>query len=90
MPNDGFGHLDPHATLKRLQLECKAGCEFVDVMKGGEVETYVVPMSLSFASMDETAFRQVFAALCDHVAATYWHDLDANEIEAMTGVMVEP
>lgn len=43
--------------------------------------------SLSFDSMPEHQFRQVWEAICRHVAEHYWPDLTEDTIEAMAGLM---
>lgn len=43
--------------------------------------------SLAFDSMPEHQFRQVWEAICRHVAEHYWPDLTEEAIEAMAGLM---
>lgn len=87
---EGFEHLDAHKTLKRLQLEAGAGCdELVLQVPGVGQVPYRIPRSLSFESMDEPEFRQVFKAMCEHVSGTYWPSLSADEIEDMAAAMPE-
>lgn len=87
---DGFENLDAHQTLKRLQLESGAGCdELVLKVPGVGLVPYKVPRSLSFESMDEPEFRQVFATMCKHVSDTYWTELSPDEIEDMAAAMPE-
>jgi hypothetical protein len=85
---DGFEHLDAHKTLKRLQLEAGAGCdELMLQVPGVGPVPYKIPKSLSFESLDEAEFRQVFTAMCEHVSNTYWPSLSADDIEEMAEAM---
>lgn len=87
---DGFEHLDAHKVLKRLQLEAGAGCdELMLQVPGVGPVPYKIPRSLSFESMDEAEFRQVFKAMCEHVSKTYWPSLSADEIEELAAAMPE-
>ena len=87
---EGFEHMDAHQTLKRLQLEAGAGCdELVMRVPGVGMVPYKIPRSLSFESLDEAEFRQVFAAMCKHVSETYWPELSPDEIEDMASAMPE-
>lgn len=87
---DGFENLDAHQVLKRLQLEAGVGCdELVLNVPGVGVVPYKIPRSLSFESMDEPEFRQIFKAMCKHVSDTYWPSLEPEEIEDMAAAMPE-
>lgn len=87
---DGFEGLDAHRVLKRLQVESGHGCEEISMrIPGVGVVPYRVPRSLSWESMDEAEFRQVFKGICKHVSDTYWTSLSPEEVEAMAEVMPE-
>jgi hypothetical protein len=86
---DQFEGMDAHRVLKRLQWESGEGCEEMGVMVPGVGHALVrIPLSLSFESMDEGSFKEVFRGLCRHVAEHYWPSLTAEQIEDMAGVMV--
>lgn len=84
---DEFAGMDPHAVLKRLQMECGVGCEEIAYKVHGMTVVQRVPLSLSFESMEEDEFRAVFAGICRHLAATYWPTLTADEIAGMIELM---
>lgn len=87
---DAFTGCDPHAVLKRLQVEGNVGCdEMAVVFPGIGPCTYRIPRSLSFASMDEGEFKQVIAAMCRYVSVTYWPSCSPERIEAMASAWVE-
>lgn len=87
---EAFAGMDPHGVLKRLQIEANVGCDEIALnFPGVGPCTYRVPRSLSFGSMDDGEFRQVIAAMCAHVARTYWPSLSPDRIEAMASVWVE-
>lgn len=85
---EDFEGMDPHKVLKRLQWESGIGCETLGVKVPGVgfVETRI-PISLSFESMDDGEFEEVFRGLCRHVAKVYWPELDEDQIAAMAEVM---
>ena len=84
---DDFTGMDPHAVLKRLQLECGIGCEEIAYKVHGMTVVQRVPLSLSFESLDEAEFEAVFRGMCRHLAATYWPSLSADEIAGMIELM---
>ncbi|MAT70376.1 MAG: hypothetical protein CMJ58_12725 [Planctomycetaceae bacterium] len=84
-----FAEMDSHKALKRLQLESGIGCdEVVYRIPGYGMAIQRLPKSLSFASMDEGQFREVFRGLCRHVAAEYWPSCTPEQIEHMAQCMV--
>jgi hypothetical protein len=87
---EAFEGLDAHKVLKRLQIEANIGCDEVPLnFPGIGPCTYRVPRSLSFVSMDDGEFKEVFQAMCTHVAKTYWQDLTAEQIEEMAQIMAD-
>lgn len=87
---EAFEGMDAHGCLKRLQIEANAGCDEIALnFPGVGPCTYRVPRSLSFESMDEAEFKQVFKAMCEHVSKTYWRDLSADQIADMASCMPE-
>lgn len=48
------------------------------------------PKSLSFQSMDDTEFRQVFSQLATYLSHTYWRELSPERIADMVGIAPEP
>lgn len=81
---EAFHGLDGHTVLKRLQLEGDIGCDEIALnFPGIGPCTYRVPQSLSFESMEEGQFRQVFQQFCEYVSRRYWPDLTPEQIAAM-------
>lgn len=48
-----------------------------------------VPQSIAFSEMPEDEFHQLYTRMCDHIAATYWPDLDAEKVAALAELMPE-
>ena len=69
---EAFEGLDPHGVLKRLQLEANIGCDEMFIQADGRTFPYRIPRSLSFESMDEGQFQEVYAGLREYVIRTYW------------------
>jgi len=82
---EDFETMDAHAALNRLQLESGAGCEEIGIKMAGNRELVVqrVPLSLSFESMDESAFQRVMRSICNHLILKYWPDTTIEEILEM-------
>lgn len=85
---DDFHGMQAHQVLKRLQLEANIGCEEVayQIPNHGMV-VQRIPMSLSFASMDEAEFLEVYKAMCRHVCDRYWPELEPEQVEEMGELM---
>ena len=87
---EAFSALDGHRVLKRLQIESGIGCDEMAIYVPGVGQClHRTPRSLSFESMDQAQFREVYRGLCDHVAQTYWPGLSAEQIEDMATMMPE-
>ena len=83
-----FTGMDAHAVLKRLQWEAGIGCEEMGVkVPGIGFTTIRIPLSLSFASMDEGTFTEVFRGLARYVAAEYWEGMTVEQVQEMVEVM---
>ena len=85
-----FEGMDSHRVLKRVQIEAKIECDEVLLYAEG-VGSFIqfLPRSLSFSAMDEGRFKELFVAMCRHIAKTYWKDRTTEQIEAMAEVMVD-
>lgn len=87
---EAFEGLDGHQVLKRIQIEGNIGCDEIALnFPGVGPCTYRVPKSLSFASMDDGEFREVYDAMCRYIAKHYWTDLSADQIAEMVECMPE-
>lgn len=88
---DAFNGMDPHAVLKRLQVESGVGCDEIACQMPNGRGNYLarIPKSLSFESMDEGEFHEVMRGLCRHLAVQYWQDCTLEQIESMAGCMVQ-
>ena len=79
-----FEDMNSHTVLKRLQVEGNVGCDEMAVMFPGIGPcTYRIPRSLSFESMDESEFGEVFQGFCKYVSRTYWPSMEPEAIERM-------
>lgn len=88
---ESFSGMKAHAVLKRLQWEGNIGCEEMGVMVPGVGMAMIrTPKSLGYESMDQGEFYEVMRAFCNWISEKYWPSLDAEQIEQMAGVMVEP
>lgn len=86
---EAFDGVTAHGALKRIQLEANIGCEEVAYMAPGfGLVEQRIPKSLSFESMDDGEFREVFLGMCRHIASTYWPEMSEQEIAEMAEVMV--
>lgn len=47
----------------------------------------LVPQSLAFDRMEQGEFERFYAGICAHLAAAYWPELDAQQIEHMAELM---
>ena len=84
---DEFTGMDPHAALKRLQMESGIGCEEIAYKVHGMTIVQRIPISLSFESMEQGEFEQVYRGMCRHLATTYWPSLSADEVAQMAELM---
>jgi hypothetical protein len=85
---DAFSGLSCHAVIKRLQREAGVFCEEQEIEIPGIGKLVVkVAQSIAFDCMDEADFHELYSAICRHVAATYWPELDEEAVEAMAGLM---
>lgn len=83
-----FNDLDAHTVLKRLQVESGAGCEKIAAKIGSQIVPVNVPISISFESMDQGEFDEVFAQLVDHVRREYWPTETNQAIKDMAEEML--
>lgn len=79
--------MSAHATIKRLQLEAGVGCEEIAYRINGMAVVQRILLSLSYESLDDAEFHEVYGAICRHIAANYWKDLSAEEVAAMADLM---
>lgn len=84
---EDFAGMSAHATIKRLQLESNVACDEIAYRINGMSVIQRVPRSLSFESLDDGEFHEVFTAICRHIAANYWKDLTAEEVAKMAEIM---
>jgi hypothetical protein len=87
---DSFSCMNSHKVLKRLQLEANIECEEISLqMEGLGTVLHRTPLSLSFSSMDEGRFKEVFRLMCRYIAETYWPEMDEAEIASMAELMAD-
>ena len=83
---DVFEGYTAHRVLKRLQMESGVGCEEIAYLLQGQMVVQRVPLSISYESMDESEFQEVYKGLCRQVTE-YWHELDADGVSALVDLM---
>jgi hypothetical protein len=85
---EGFEGMDSHKAIKRLQREAMIECdEFVFNVPGCGMVTQYIPRSLSFESMSDELFHEVYQGICRWIVKTYWKDETPENIERMAGLM---
>jgi hypothetical protein len=85
---DRFTGMNCHAVLKCIQYEADISCDRMMVnLKGFGMVEVRIPKSLSFDSMDEGEFREVYSAMCRHVANEYMTDLDEHQVAQLVEAM---
>ncbi len=84
---EDFEGMSSHATIKRLQLEAGVACEEIAYRVKGMSVIQRIPRSLSFESLDDGEFHEVFGAICRHIGKTYWGGLSSDEVQAMIELM---
>lgn len=84
-----FHGINAHQVLKLVQYEGDIACERMMVnLKGFGMVEVRVPRSLSFESMDEGEFTEVFKRMCKHISDNYWPECTPDQIEEMASAMV--
>lgn len=69
---EGFESLDSHGAFKRVQRECGACCEEMDMeLPGIGKLTVKVPESIAFDEMPEDRFALLFEAVTRHIDTHY-------------------
>lgn len=79
---EDFAGYDPHRAIKRLQMESGVGCEEMLYKAAGQTILQRIPRSLSFESMEQGEFSEMYTALCRHVAEKYQH-IEVEELQLM-------
>lgn len=90
---EGYEGLDAHEALKRLQIEGNIACDlipaFMVIMEQKILVKQRIPISMSYASMDEGEFRGVMRQFCEFIAREYWPSLTPDTIAEMAEAMPE-
>lgn len=85
---EGFEGMDAHKVLKRLQREALIECdEFVFKVPGCGMVIQYNPRSLSFESMSEEVFSDVYARMCQHIITEYWPTESTERLTEMALIM---
>ena len=83
-----FHGMDAHSALKRVQVESGIGCDEIAMnIPGVGPVMYRVPKSISFESIDETEFSELYRGWCVYVADTYWGGLEPERVDEMAELM---
>jgi len=86
---EGFEGMGAHKALKRLQREGLIECEeFSFKVEGCGMVTQYVPRSLSFESMSEEVFADVYKQICGVIVRLYWPKETSERVAEMAGLMV--
>ena len=84
---DDFEGMPAHRVLKRLQLECGAGCDEIGYRIAGQMVVQRLPKSMSFESMDQYAFAEFYRQICHHIGKTYLGGMTADQVAEMVQLM---
>lgn len=84
---DRFLGLNAHQALKRIQYEAGVGCDEMSVQAGDEMAVVRIPRSLSFASMDDGEFHEIYSQMCGYIARTYFPKLTQEQVAQMAELM---
>ncbi len=87
---EDFHGLLAHDAVKRLQRESGLCCDIqtIDLPGIGRLDV-AVAQSISFDSMEEAAFRELYQGICRHIAARYWPTLTEEQVAEMAELMPE-
>jgi hypothetical protein len=87
---EAFKYMDAHTVLKRLQVEGNIACdEMAVIFPGIGPTTYRMPQSLSYESMDQGKFNEVYSKFCQYVIDKYWPGMTEEQIQQMAEMMEE-
>jgi hypothetical protein len=86
---DAFAGLDAHKAIKRLQIEGKVACDEIGISTDFGQMLYIVPRSISYASMDEGEYQQAARGISRTIAERYWPDATPEAIEKMATCMIQ-
>lgn len=85
---EGFEGMDCHKVLKRLQREALIECdEFVFKVPNCGMVTQYIPRSLSFESMSDEVFHDVYAKMCQYIIKEYWPTETTERMTEMAQMM---
>jgi hypothetical protein len=81
---EAFEGLDQHAALKKLQLSADAECEHLDFrLADGTTYRYREAKTLSFDSMDEGTFTQVYDRIVEHIKDRWFSEWSQEQMDAL-------
>lgn len=86
---EAFAGLNCHWVLKRLQAESGIGCDPLAMRVHGQTVIANIPRSISYESMDQGEFDEVFYGLVDYVRREYWPTVKNREIVEMAEAMID-
>lgn len=86
---DSFEGLNAHQALKRIQWEGRIGCDELAAQSGDGIIAIFIPRSLSFESMDDGEFHEVYSQMCGYVARAYFPSLTQAQVARMVELMPE-
>ena len=74
--HEDFELLDAHGALKAIQVKAGLACDFIQL---GE-EVLKIPQSLSYESIDQGVFNQVFIGMCRWISENIWPELTTEQV----------
>jgi len=86
----GFEGMNPHAVIKRLQMDGDVCCEYVemDLEEFGKVRVRQA-QSISFDNMDEGPFRLFWKQIVAYTCATHWGGLEPEAIREQSELIAK-
>ena len=85
---ESFEGTPSHDVLKRLQIEANIACKEIALnFPGVGPCSYRVAESLSFESMEEGRFNEVYSQFCKYIIKKYWYSMKEEEIKRLAEIM---
>jgi hypothetical protein len=86
---DAYHGMDSHEVLKTIQRTAKIECDFETVIipEVGEL-IRVIPKSISFDSMTNEEFDNLYKCVCRHVGEKHMDGLAVEKVEEMVRLFV--
>lgn len=86
---DDFEGRSAHQVLKTIQRAARIECDVITFRIDGHVVEEFQPRSLSYESMDEATWTEVYRSMCQYVIREYWPGMTEYQITEMINLMPE-